>query len=555
MKKTRGMAALALVVTGALALAGCSGGASGNGSSGGGNASGKVLAFGKPDGPQSNNSNPFLGSSAARTMGYAFAIYEPLVQPNTIDPTQKPEPWLASAYKWNDDYTQVTFTTRDNVKWSDGQPLTADDIAYSIQMRIDNKALNTENLPYKSVAVNGKDVVVTFDSSQFVNTNKVYGLFIVPKHIWSKIADPTTDLNQKPVGTGPYTLTSWTSQAVVLGANKDYWGGTPKVAKIQYQEFSDNTALTNALVAGDVQWGWGYIANYAKVFDAKDPKYVSWFPSGLGIDALWYNSTKGPFSDVNLRKAATMVIDRKQLSDNGSTGAAAPLTSVTGMPASGASFVAPKYQGQEYKVDLAGAKALLTQAGYTGVGTALKDKSGKPVSVTLTDPAGWNDYDAELQIIAASWKQLGIDAKIDNPTADQWGASLASGDFDAALHWTDGGSTPYDTYSDMLNGTYLNPPDGKAVYNFGQFDSKEATDALAAYASATTDAARTAALETVQGVLIDQAPVAPVLERPSWGQYSEKYFTGWPTKADPYADINMTLPAASLILTKLKPVS
>jgi len=514
-----------------------------------------VLSFGKPDGPQTNNSNPWVGSSAARTMGYAFAIYEPLVQANTLDPTAKPTPWLATDFTWNADYTSITYTIRDNVKWSDGQAFSADDVVYSVQQRIDNKALNAENLDYKDVSATGNKVTINFNTPQFVNQNKVYGLFMVPKHIWSKVTDPTKDTNQSPVGTGPYVLDNWTAQAVILKANPTYWGGTPSIPTIQYQEFNDNTGLTSALVAGQVQWGWSYIANYKDVWVAKDPAYRAWYPSGLGIDALWYNTAQGPFADKALRVAATMVIDRGVLSVGGSTGAAAPLTSVTGLPLPvGQSFIPSKYAGQNYVTDIEGAKKVLTDAGYTGVGTSLKDPQGKAVSVKISDPAGWNDYNAEQQIIADAWKALGIDAQVDTPTADAWFAAVAEGNFDAVLHWTDGGSTPYDIYSDMMNGTYNVPLGKTANYNFGRYSNDAVTKALADYAAATTEDARSTALTTIIDALIADAPVAPLLTRPSWGNYSVKYYTGWPSADDPYADINMTLPAASLILTKLKAV-
>ena len=554
-KRLASIAAIALAA--GLALAGCSNGPNNTSATNSNGGSGPVLAFGKPDGPLTNNSNPFVGTSAARDMGYAYAIYEPLVVVNTLDPTADPTPWLATAWKWNDDYTSVTFTVRQGVKWSDGQDLTADDVAYSLQVRKDNDALNGENLPYGTITQSGNDVTVTFTSPQFVNTQKVYGLFIVPKHIWSTVSDISKELNQNPIGSGPYTLTSWTQQAVILDANPDYWGGKPAVQTIQYQSFNDNTALTNALVAGQVQWGWGYIANYKTVFTDKDPAYVSWFPSGLAFDALWFNCAQAPFNDVKLRQAVSMVIDRQVLSDTGSTGAAAPLTSVTGLPLPvGQSFVASEFQGQTYKVDIAGAQKLLTDAGYTGVGDSLKDPSGNPVAVTLAVPSGWNDYQAELQIIGdAMTKNLGVAVTIEAPTADTWFSDIALGNFDATLHWTDNGSTPYDIYSDIMNGSYLKPAGEEAVYNFGRFDSSDATTALATYASAPSDADKSAALAKVQEIFIDQVPAVPLLERPSWGQYSQKYYTGWPTEANPYADINMTMPAATLILTKLAPVS
>ena len=88
------------------------------------------LTVAMPNGQLTNNSNPFSPDSAGNKTGYTWAIYEPLVQTNNYAHTD-PVPWLASAFKWSDDYTSVTFTARDGVKWSDGEPFTADDIAYT----------------------------------------------------------------------------------------------------------------------------------------------------------------------------------------------------------------------------------------------------------------------------------------------------------------------------------------------------------------------------------------------------------------------------------------
>ena len=269
------------------------------------------------------------------------------------------------------------------------------------------------------------------------------------------------------------------------------------------------------------------------------------------------NNAKGPFTNVAFRKAASTVIDRKQLSQQGSTGAANPITSVTGLPNSGKSFIADEFKGKVFKASATDAKAILTKAGYTGVGTknGLKDPSGKAVSLMLTDPAGWSDYDAELQLISSELETLGAKVTVQNPSYDTWMNQISTGNFDGSLHWTDSGFTPYNLYLDSMDQSFYKPLGQTANYNFGRFQSPAATAALKKYAFATSDADRTKAMADVEKVYVDQVPVIPLLEVPVWGNYTTKNYTGWPSASNPYTNINMTTPSETLYLTKLRPAT
>jgi peptide/nickel transport system substrate-binding protein len=549
-KRLLGVAAGAAVI--ALALTGC--GTSSNTPAA--STSSHVLTIGMPNQQQTNNSNPFLNTSSARSLGYAFAIYEPLAQVNDTRPANKPVPWLASAFTWNADYTQLDLTARKGVKWSDGQPFTAEDIAYSLQLRKDNAALNAEGLAYGDITVAGDVVTVKFTSSQFVNQLKALQLFIVPKHIWSTIKDPTTDLNQKPVGTGPYVLKTWTNQAITLDANKTYWGGKLAAPQLRYTSYSGNDTLTTALATGAAQWGWTFIADYENVYIKKDPtNNHAFFPAGLGIDHLSLNTTKAPFNDVAVRQALNLVVDRPKASKVAESGIFPEITSVTGIPTpAGDSFIAPEYKGKNVSVDVVAAKKVLTDAGYTYNGETLNDKNGKPVTFTLTDPTGWNDYDTSLQLIAAAAKSIGITAKVFTPTADAWTANIQSGDFQAALHWTNAGVTPFEMYSNMFDPAFYTPIGKTAAWNFGRYNNPEAAAAFKAYTAATDDAGRAAALATIQKIFVEDVPAIAVDARPAGAEYSTKYFTGWPTEQDAYANPQPTVANVAWILTKLKPV-
>ncbi|MCX4965015.1 ABC transporter substrate-binding protein [Streptomyces sp. NBC_00654] len=543
------------VATAVVALAaGCSSANSGSGKGGAG-ATG-VLTLGKPDGPQTNNSNPFLSTSASATLGYRHMIYEPLAMTNQIRPTDKAAPWLATDWTWESNFTKVTFTLDGRAKWADGKPLTAADVEYTFSLLKKHPALNGNGIPFDGIAVEGGKVVLTFKESQFVNQNKIIQTYIVPKHIWEKVDNPETWPNRTPVGSGPYKLKTFTPQTTTLTATPAYWKGATKVKELRYTAYNDNSAATTALASGKVEWSFVFMPNYKQLYIAKDPKHHQlWFPSGLGIHGLWFNTARKPFDNPALRKAMAMVVDRRAIHIQAQATLYPEITSPTGIPLpAGDPFLAPEYKGATTEPDVEGARKILADAGFTLSGGALKDPSGKPVKLTFTDPAGWNDYITGLSIIKDNIKQLGIEAKVRTQTADAWGADVANGNFDATLHWTNSGATPYDMYQNMMDGSILQPV-GKSsqLGNFGRFKSPEATAALKEYANATEDATRTRAMNTLQKIFVEQAPVIPTAAAPIGAEYSSKNWTGWPTESDPYAPPQHTQPTALQIVLKLKP--
>ncbi|MEE1789929.1 ABC transporter substrate-binding protein [Streptomyces sp. BE308] len=543
------------VATAVVALAaGCSSANSGA-NKGGAGASG-VLTLGKPDGPQTNNSNPFLNTSASATLGYRYMIYEPLAMTNQVRPTDKAAPWLATDWTWEANFTKVSFTLDARAKWADGKPLTAADVEYTFNLLKKHPALNGNGIPFDGIAVEGGKVVLTFKESQFVNQNKIIQTYIVPKHIWEKVDNPETWPNRTPVGSGPYKLKTFTPQTTTLTATPTYWKGATKVKELRYTAYNDNSAATTALASGKVEWSFVFMPNYKQLYIAKDPEnHKLWFPSGLGIHGLWFNTARKPFDNPALRRAMAMVVDRRAIHVQAQATLYPEITNPTGIPLpAGDPFLAPQYAKATTAPDVAGAKKVLTDAGFTLAGGVLKDPGGKPVKLTFTDPAGWNDYITGLSIIKDNIKQLGIEAKVKTQTAEAWGADVANGNFDATLHWTNSGATPYDMYQNIMDGSILQPV-GKSsqLGNFGRFKSPEATAALKEYANATDDATRTKAMNSLQKIFVEQAPVIPTAAAPIGAEYSTKNWTGWPTEADPYAPPQHTQPTALEIVLKLKP--
>jgi peptide/nickel transport system substrate-binding protein len=543
----------AIGIASALMLTGCSAG-TGNDKP----ASGAALTIAKPDGAIATESdNPWIGDGSALKLGYAYAIFEPLAMVNLIDPSQDIVPWLASKVDWSDDFTSVALTARDGVKWNDGEKFTADDIAFTFNLLKDNAGINTSALDITDASADGDVATVTFGGSQFVKQDKVLQQLIVPEHIWKDVKDVTTETNPKPVGTGPYTLTSFSSQSVQLDQRDDYWGGKLAVPTLYYVSYNDNTALTTALANGDADWAQAFIPNIKDAYLSKDKDNKYWAPAGLGVDGLWFNTTTKPFNNKALRQALNLVVDRNKHREVAREGSVPPLTSVTGLPTpAGDPYITDAYKGKDYKIDVDGAKSILTDAGYTWKGDTLTDPDGDAVTFTLQVPQGWSDYVTGITLISDEVKALGIDAKVETPDVDTWWAAKGTGDFQAVLHWTDTGLTPWDIYSDSMDGSRFLPIGQQSeAFNFGRFNDPDVTKALADYASASDDAARATALQTMQTAFVDDAVMLPIGTRPFIGEFNTRNYVGWPSDDNPYAVPEPTRPQQLLILTKLKPAS
>ncbi len=533
--------------------------ACGSGDSGGqGNAAG-VLNIGMPNGPQTENHNPFLPSSSGASLGYRFMIFEPLVMTNQVKPSEEGKPWLATKWEWSDNYQKLVLTIRDGVKWSDGEPMTAEDVAYTYNLLKDTPALNINAIPFDTVTANGDQVTATFTSSQFVNQVDILTSVVVPEHIWSKLDDPATDTIKDPVGTGPYELKTFTPQTVTLTRRSEYWQDLPAPKELRYTSYNDNNAQTTALANGSSEWAFTFISNYKAVYVDKDPAHHKlWFPPTLAIHGLFLNTQHKPFDDPALRRAMNMVVDREDIFNQGEAGYFYPqVTSVTGIPTpAGDEFIADEFKDTTHEVDVDGAKKELTGAGYTFDGDTLLDPTGKPVKITLSNPAGWSDYITDLEILKDNFSQIGIQATVDKANTDAWTTNIDTGQFEAAMHWTNGGATPFDLYQGMMDGALYKPVGESGTNgNWGRFRNTAATEALRQYANAEDDASRGAAMDELQKIFVDQAPVIVTSAANAGGEYSTKHWVGWPDENDQYAPAQPTLINALDVVLHLKPAS
>ena len=271
---------------------------------------------------------------------------------------------------------------------------------------------------------------------------------------------------------------------------------------------------------------------------------------------LYLNNETKPFDNVAFRTALNMVVDRGDISETAGLRRVAR-DHERDRPAAAVGrrlHLRRRTRARSSSVDVDGAKKVLTDAGYTYQGEKLIDPDGEPVTFTLTNPSGWTDYLDALGIIAEGAASIGAEATVEPIVQDTWfNDTIPFGNFQASLHWTDGGSTPWNMYSNIMDGASYVPLGETANWNFGRYHNDEVTQALATYKAATSDEDRQAALDVVQQHFVEDVPGIIIWSRPAVAQYSTVNYTGFPTAEDPYANPQPTGPQAALILSKLTP--
>lgn len=532
-----------LATAGGLALASCS---SGGGSS---SATGLTVTVAGQSDNLTQVFNPFLENTALGVTYNGSFIYEPLVQINTAD-IGKDIPWLAKSWTWSDDNKKLTVTLQDNVKWTDGKAFSADDVVFSYQLLQKFPALNLQGVPAGEVSSPAPDqVVFTFKDPSEQLFPSIVSAPIVARHRWESVEDPTTYQDPNPVGTGAFKVGQFSPQSLLLTRNEDYWQAKAQIAAIRFVPYKDNSTVTNAMVQGQADWAGTYIANADKTFTSKSPNYHFWAPRA-GTDGLIPNLERWPLSDIAVRKAISLGVNRKQVAAASGEQAA---TSVTGLPLpTYQSSVAAQYKGVDFVEDKAKATQTLEAAGYTKGSDGYYAKGGKRVEFSCSFPAAYTEIAARVQVLVSQLKDIGIKLTIDTTTVDDINPRTAKGDFDSTMGYPV--SSPpraFSFYNDTMNPN-LYYPIGQATpsfQNIERFRDDQAAELFRQYPLATTDQERQQILDKIEAVFVEQLPWIPMFYWGSYSSWSTKRVTGFPDQDNPY----FTAVPNVVVALKLKP--
>lgn len=404
--------------------------------------------------------NPHLEIADAFTQrvvdGHGGNIFETLLVRNRD--TLEIEPWIAERWEVAEDKLTYTFYLRQDVKFSDGQPVTAHDVLFTFETLRNPDNLTADK---RSYLTDFESATVLDDYTIQFKVTKPYFLHlalftegflaILPKHIYSNGVFNEHPNNRAPVGSGPYKFARWdTGQQIVLVKRADYWGPKkPWVNELHFKVVTDNNAALqlarrqelDELRLSSEQWvrhaTQPAITDYFQKYTLYSP--VDGYASSFGW--IGWNARKPMFADKRVRKAMTLLLDRETI---GKTIYHGLVRTVSG-PAFPES---PAYDKNitPWPFDPEAAEALLDEAGWTDSNNdGVRDKDGVPFKYEWIFPSGSPEYEQLATVYKEELTAAGIDVTL-RPL--EWASFLESVNkrsFDAcSMAWvSDVESDPY----------------------------------------------------------------------------------------------------------------
>jgi peptide/nickel transport system substrate-binding protein len=477
-----------------------------------------------------------------------------------------PVPGLAESCEPNADNMEWTCKIRSGVQWSDGQPLTSKDIAFTYRFILDNELASfSDYLPFNPTFETPDDTTLIWRSEKptFAPTVPPW-VPIIPEHIWSKYdgdgakaikaIDPLAD--GPMVGSGPFELVEWNpGEFFRMEANKSYWGGSPTIDTIVYQVFDNREAMVQALKQGQIDFADDLNPTLFNALEGEDniatnaaaPSYFTNLAWNFGSPDMPNDTHNPALEDLVVRQAVAYGTDKQAIVDSVWQGQAVPGTTIT-LPASPWHYEPPA--DELYNFDPARANQILDEAAYMdsdGDGIRESPNGGPPLEfniLTLNSSAGSNDTGKLLQ----GWmKDIGIQFDLQPVSESKAYALWAEGDFDAYI-WSWGGDPDPDFILSIFTTHQC------LTWSDGCFSDEQYDEWYAEQQSIFDRDERKAFIDNMQAFIYEQIPEM-VLNYPNYLQaYRTDAFTGYvPTPTDggallfgwgPYSYINMKPVAA-----------
>lgn len=537
--------------------------------------------------------NPYSGSNnngmaISQSDNARVTMFETPYLYNMLDGQQYP--LLAEgAWSWNEEMTEITFKLKAAAKWSDGTPVTAEDVAYTWATHVKYETpTGAGNKDYIDTieAVDAQTVVV---KAKLDENGKAVNPLIVAAYLstnyviqkaWTEALEARSggdatqllaDTAEDVVYSGPYTRFFADDTKVVLvrddnywGQDSSMWGKLPTAKYLAHTIFKDNAAGTTALQAGEVDVSQQFNSNVQDLWLKQDlpiSTYLPEAPYGIGasLPTAFFNLKSPGLDQLAVRKAIAIAVDYPTIIANAMTNQSATFDQVPRSlmnPTAGeqamydqAAVADLQWAGN----DLEGAKKLLDDAGIVDSdGDGWREYDGKKLSYVATCPNGWSDWQAAIEVVAAAGKEIGIDITTNYPEWSVYQTVVTKSDaplpegYDIFMMWSDGAgpTQPWGRVRKMLSSEFV----GMASNwngNWGQYSNPQADELIAAIPSETDPAKLKEIYTELVKIYLTDVPSFTLMYRPqSFHTVNESVWTNFPYDGDgtvpPVPPLNLT---------------
>ncbi|WP_105439331.1 peptide ABC transporter substrate-binding protein [Neorhizobium sp. T25_13] len=444
-----------------------------------------------------------------------FSVFDALFR---IDPKGVLQPNLAAEVPSqknggiSQDGLQWRIRLRDDVRWHDGKPFTADDVKFTLELITNPKfrAWRTggHSLVRDIKVVSPTEITWRMESVFAPYMSFLAETFIVPKHILEKEADPNAAaFNQAPVGTGAF---KWARRIagdhIELVANTEYFGEGPYVERVVFKYIPDMTVLYTQFKSGDIDLtDQAYISADHYQEASKLPRRVVKLQPGASVESIYLNLEKPQFKDPAVRRALYAAIDRKAIIDAIYYGVGT--VTETFMPQQ-SYYYNPDLPAQEFNLDLA--RKLLDEAGWLPGPDGVRGKNGVRLAFANSTTSGNNLREQVQQFLQQTFAEIGVEMTISNlPAAVMFGEFWLKSQFDSAISGVAHLIAADPDATNRLHSSAIVAKGGKGS-NVGQYSNPE-VDALLKKGAQTFDPeARRAIYLRVQEIVRQDLPFLPL---------------------------------------------
>jgi peptide/nickel transport system substrate-binding protein len=544
---------------------------------------GSVVGFNPYSG--SNNNWAIAQGDNARVMmfesPYLYNMLDGQVYPLLAD----------GAYSWNDDRTELTFGLNAAAMWSDGTPVTAEDVAYTWATHVKySTPTGSGNLDYIEDIVANEDGTVTVkaklnDEGAAVNPlivqSYVSSNYVMQK-AWTEtleertgedatafLADPAEDV----VYSGPYGPFFNDDTRVVFVRNDEYWGqddsmwGKLPVPKyLAHTIFKDNAAGTTALQAGEVDVSQQFNSNVQDLWLEEGlpiSTYLPEAPYGIGasLPTAFFNLSGSSYGLDNhaVRQAIAMAVDYDSIIANAMTNQSAtfsqvPRSLMNPTPGEQAMYDQAAVADLQFVGgDIEGAKAILDEAGIVDSdGDGWRELDGEKLSYVASCPNGWSDWQAAIEVVAAAGAEIGIDITTNFPEWSVYQTVVTKSDeplpegYDIFMMWSDGAgpTQPWSRIRNLLSSEWLGLPSNWGG-NWGGYSNERVDELVQAIPTVTDEAALNEMYTELVEIYLTDIPSFTLMYRPqNFHTVNESVWTNFPFDGDgtnpPVPPLNLT---------------